>query len=72
MPREVARGAFLFGQTFERNETLPDMGTLEGFCVPHVAQMIQADCVPKSSFTWDISALPFAIRYASVFPICSR
>ena len=72
MPREVTRGAFLFGQMFERNETLPDMGALEGFCVAHVTQMIQDDRVPKSRFTWAISVFPFEALPASVFPICPR
>ena len=31
-PREIARGAFLFGQAFARSEAHPDKGEFEGFC----------------------------------------
>ena len=30
-PREIARGAFLFGQAFARNEQFPNQGEFEGF-----------------------------------------
>lgn len=68
-PREIARGAFLFGQAFARNEQFPNQGEFEGFYGAAYDASDSGDLHAKGAFYLVYIVLPVGLLFASVFPI---